>query len=303
MKQITSKLTIFTSIGLSFAAAIFFGSCSKSSSKGTTPPPLIGGYVSSDSVASANLIAYWPFDGNATEKKAGLTGTSTGVTYTAGIRGQAYQGSASGAIQVPLTAGGPFASLQSFSISLWYNDPSQVTSPNHGLFHMYGASDWNLFEIEFERDSTAPGDSVKVHAGFTNPGGPAYKGIVPEALLDTAVNKWVHLVMTYNGGSSTYTLYQDGVPVGVKSAWSNNLYGATPQKIWTDGTATTPMGNLNFATEVPTGLTIGAFPPSITAGNSWAGSFPGKLDELRIYNTALSQQQVAGLYLNGLAGR
>lgn len=301
MKKITSKFTLLAIAGIT-SAAIFLGSCSKSSS-GTPPVVLIGNYASSDSVASANLIAYWPFDGNATEKKAGLIGTSTGVTYTTGMRGQAYQGSVGGAIQVPLTSGGPFAALQSFSVSLWYSDPSQVISPNHGLFHMYGASDWNLFEIEFERDSTAPGDSVKVHAGFTNPGGVTYKAIVPESLMDTAVNKWVHLVMTYDGGSSTYTLYQDGVQLGAKTAWSNNLYGATPAKIWTDGTATTPMGNLSFATEIPTGLTIGAFPPSITAGNSWAGSFPGKLDELRVFSKALSQAEVAGLYLNGLAGR
>ena len=279
------------------------GSCKKSSNPAPTPPPLIGGFVSSDSVEPHALIAYWPFDGNSNEMVGGLSGTATGVTYVKGIRGQAYQGSTGGSIQVPLTATNTaFDSLHSYSVSIWYNDPTQVTSPNHGLFHMYG-TDWNLLELEFERDSTSTGDSVLVHAGFTNPGGVAYKNIIPQALLDTAIGKWVHLVMTYNAGTSMFTLYQDAVPVALLSAWTNGMYANSPIPIWTDGTATVPMGNINFASEIPQGITIGAFPPSITQGNAWAGSFPGMLDELRIYNVALTQQDVTGLYLNGLAGR
>lgn len=301
MKKNTNKWTLgvlsIMSIGILFSA------CSKKSGTTIAPPEPLGGYVSSDSVASANLIAYWPFDGNANDVKGGLSGTATGVTYTTGIRGQAYQGSTSGAIQVPLTSSSAFANLQSFTVSLWYNDPVQVTSPNHGLFHMYGPADWNLLEIEFERDSTSTGDSVRLHAGFTNPGGVDYKGIVPESLMDSAIGKWVNIAMTYDGGSSMYTIYQNGVPIGAKTAWSNGAYAPTPTEIWTDGTATTPMGNLNFSSEVPTGITIGAFPPSITAGNSWAGSFPGMLDELRVYNKALTSAEVKGLYLNGKAGR
>jgi hypothetical protein len=304
MKKITSKSTLFAIGGITLVTLLSIASCSKSSSNATTPPitPL-GGFVSSDSVEPGSLIAYWPFEGNTNELVSGLASTSSGITFTTGIRGQASQGSVGSSIQVPLAANSAFASLASYSVSVWYNDPVQVTSPNHGLFLMYGASDWNLLELEFERDSTSTADSVKVHAGFLNPGGVNYKGIVPEALLDTAVNLWVHLVMTYDGGSSTYTLYQDGVPVAAETAWSNGLYASTPAKIWTDGTATTPMGPISYATEVPTGLTIGAFGPGITQGNSWAGSFPGKMDELRVFKIALSAQDVAGLYLNGRAGR
>jgi hypothetical protein len=308
MKTVKSNLSFLT-LGIVLLALFGMVSCSKSSSGGgggsTTPPvTLLGGFASSDSVEPAALIAYWPFDGSSTEKVAGLVGTATGVTYVTGIRGQAYQGSVGGSLQVPLAAGDvAFDSLHSFTVSVWYNDPSQVISPNHGLFHMYGATDWNLLELEFEPDSTGPADSVRIHAGFTNPGGPTYKGIVPQGLLDTAVAKWVHIVYSYDGPSSTYSLYQDANLVAVQSAWTNGGYSTSPVPIWTDGTATTPMGNLSFATEIPTGITIGAFPPSITAGNAWAGSFPGMLDELRVFNIALTQKDVTGLYLNGQAGR
>jgi Concanavalin A-like lectin/glucanases superfamily len=299
MKNIKSKLNMLAIAGIALAT-ISIASCKKSSGGNSITP--IAGYDSSGAVATANLIAYWPFEGTPNDVKGGLIGTATGVSYTAGIKGQAYQGSTTSSIQIPLTTGNAFASIQSFSLSVWYNDPTQVTTPNHGLFMMSGVSNWNLLELEFERDSTGPADSVKVNAGFNNVDGVNYKGIVPSALLDTAVNRWVHLVLTYDGGSSTYTLYQDGVTVKAQTAWSSGLYASTPAQIWTDGTATVAMGNIGFTADPPTGITIGAFSP-LVAGNSWAGSFPGKLDEIRVYNKALSLSEVAGLYLNGLAGR
>src|ERR1700734_4144221 len=104
MKTVKSKMSFLT---LGIVSLALFGviSCSKSSSGGgsTTPPvTLLGGFASSDSVEPAALIAYWPFDGNSTEKVAGLVGTSTGVTYVTGLRGMAYQGSVGGSLQVPI---------------------------------------------------------------------------------------------------------------------------------------------------------------------------------------------------------
>ena len=81
--------------------------------------PLIGGYASSDSVAAANLIAYFPFDGNANDTKGGMTPTVVGtITYTTGIRGQAYQGAAGA--YATYTPSAAFTSLPSYSFSVWY---------------------------------------------------------------------------------------------------------------------------------------------------------------------------------------
>ena len=51
--------------------------CKKDDGGSTLPP--IGGFNSSSDVASANLVAFWPFEGNFTETKQNLTGTNNGA--------------------------------------------------------------------------------------------------------------------------------------------------------------------------------------------------------------------------------
>ncbi len=268
--------------------------------------PLIGGYASSDSVAAANLIAYFPFNGNANETKGGLTPTVTGtITYTTGIRGQAYQG-AEGAYAT-YTPGAAFTSMPSYSFSVWYQlpatDPSYSTVTNQdtltqGMFFLYGTGDFLLAnEIE-----PFHGDSVRVHAGFKDVASPAFQGFVPEAFNTAAIGKWVHFVATYNGGTSTYVAYQDGVAVGASEAFTNGMF-ITPNPLFTDGSKTTPLGNLGWGAEVPSKVVVGSWPDGLFGQVAAKSTFRGQLDEMRVYNKALTQLEVTGLFLNGKAGR
>src|ERR1700761_3253070 len=92
-------------IGILIAVSGIFGSCSKKSSgggpTGPTAPTNPGGYDSSNQIQSANLIAYFPFNGNDNDVKGGLTGNNTLSTFTAGVKGQAYQGADSSYVIVP----------------------------------------------------------------------------------------------------------------------------------------------------------------------------------------------------------
>jgi hypothetical protein len=81
------------------------------------------------------------------------------------------------------------------------------------------------------------------------------------------LNSWAHVVGTYDG--STATLYVDGVSAGTAS------------------------GTVSVNTTRPLG--IGA----TDAGGSWAGYFPGSLDEVALYTSALSQTRVQAHYLLG----
>src|ERR1019366_4801333 len=203
--------------------------------------PLIGGYASSDSVAAANLIAYFPFDGNANDIKGGMTPTVNGnITYTSGIRGQSYQGAA-GAFAT-YTPSAAFTSLPSYSISLWYqlptSDPSYSPTTGQdtltqGFFFLYGTTTW-LINNDIEQFH---GDSVRMHAGLDDLASPAWQGFVPETFDTNAIGKWVHFVVTYNGGTSTYITYQDGIATGANTAFTNGMY-ITPNPLYTDGTMT-----------------------------------------------------------------
>jgi hypothetical protein len=279
--------------------------------------PLIGGYASSDSVASANLVAYWPFDGNANETKGGLTPTVTGtITYTTGIRGQAYQGAAGA--YATYTPSAAFASLPSYSVSFWYNLPttganfSATTGQDtltQGVLFLYGTSDYLLAnEIEPWR-----GDSVRIHAGFQDFASPAYKGFIPETFDTNAVNNWVHFVVTYNGGTSSYIVYQDALATNANTAFSPNTpagepypypgYFNSPNILYTDGTKTTLLGNLGFTGQTPSKLIVGSWPDGLFGQSAATATFRGQMDELRVYNKALTQLEITGLYLNGKAGR
>lgn len=298
---------------------LILGSCKKTSNNTPAPPVLIGGYASSDSVAAANLVSYFTFNGNVNDTVGNQTGTAVGVTYVPGIRGMAYQGAAGAYATIP--ASSVFSSLGSFSVSVWYSYTNttkpQVPGPGQqnaqGLFFVSGdttGSHGNLLILEADNPSASQfaADSIPIHHGFDNIGGlPGTWQNFTMNSFDTATSKWVHVVMTYDGPSSTYTFYENGVPIDVSSAYgvqtSTSIYNG-PLPVTTGGTQ--PMGSLSFAPDPPKTLFIGTWPPGlygVSATLGANGSFLGAMDELRVYNRALTQAEVVGLYLNGQAGR
>jgi hypothetical protein len=304
MKKVKSELQLIA-IAIIAAAALGIGACSKSSSGGTTPPPgptPIGGYVSSDSVAADALIAYYPFDNNSNDVKGGQTATTVGATYVTGIRGQAYQGATGAYSTVP--SGHAFDSLKSYSVSVWYNLASQPADGDPGgMFFLSGTTNGNLLLLETEHYAPVSGDSVKIHHGFQDPGsaGP-YMNFTMEAFDTAAIGKWVHFVMTYDGPSSTYVVWQNGVQTMNSSAWGKNL----STTLMTNNPGGAPLGNISYAADPPQTVYIGTWPPGlygVSATLGANGSYLGQLDELRVFNRALTQAEVAGLYLNGQANR
>lgn len=309
-----NQISMWAAISFVTGASII-SSCS-SSNNSTPSLPAIGGYNTANDVGNGSLIAYWPFDGNYNETKQNLTGTNNGASFTTGIVGQAYQGS--GASNVLFSnPGTAFNTLNSYTLSVWIKESAQPINDTtksyipgqgaQGIFFVYDkvGAQWNLLHLDLE-PYNAKSDSLKVHAGFNNTGAPNYKGIVPEGYFSGSIGKWTHLVMSYDGSASTYTLYKNGQPVNTTTAWGVNA--PTPTQIYTDATKATPMGNITFK-DAPGGIVIGAFPqavtPSVGFGSPqvWSGNFQGAIDELRVYNRALPQTDVGALYQFGLAGR
>jgi hypothetical protein len=302
MKKITSKFTLLAMAAA--ALAIGISSCSKSSNSGPAGPTPIGGFVSSDSVEQANLIAYWPLDGNVNDVKGGVAGTGVNVTYVNGVRGQAYQGATNGYASFAPNAA--MAGLQSFSLSLWYWQPAQpIGTPNtpQGMFFLADANGADpLVIVENEHFVPISGDSLQIHAGLSFTHATNYKGFIMTTFDTAAIGKWEHFAMTYDGGSSTYIVYQNG-----QAMLNNSAYGVSTSSILLDGpTGSTPQGNINWAATPPVEGTIGTWAPGVfgvspTLGAN--GNWAGKLDEIRLFKVALTPKEVAGLFLNGQAGR
>jgi hypothetical protein len=317
MKTISSKLSFAAIVGMAFASMSIIQSCSSSNNAPSGPPPVtdIGGYPSSDSVAPANLIAYWNFDGTPNEQHLGLPGTANGVTYVSGVRNQAYQGD-SGAyvtVAIPPADSTVFEHLGSYSVSFWYNmadEPYDTLGTNDpaGIFFMSGngsiGNDQAELIYEFEHFGNG-GDTVNFHNGFNNVGNTtaSYQLFVMNAQDTLGLGHWVHMAATYNDTTSTYIVYEDGNEIMNQAAWGLNLVNILYQQ-----QAQTPplQGPITYAGDIPTTFIIGTWPAGLFGVSPAIGQhgwFLGQLDELRLFNIALSQQQVSGLYLNGAAGR
>jgi hypothetical protein len=301
MKTINSKtLFLATTIALAFLG---LASCSKKSSGPSAPTP-IGGFVSSDSVEPGSLIAYWPMDGDVNDHKGGVTGTGVNVTYVAGVRGQAYQGAANA--YASFTPNAAMLGLHSYSLSLWYWQTAQpIGTPNtpQGMFFLADAGGANPdMIVENEHYAPVSGDSLELHAGFTNPKATTYKGFNMTTFDTAAIGKWEHFCMTYDGGTSTYVVYQNG-----QAMLNQSAYGTATSSVLLDGPAgSPPQGNIDYSSAPPVEGTIGTWAPGVygvspTLGSN--GNWVGKLDEIRMFNIALTAKDVAGLYLNGQAGR
>lgn len=318
MKKVKSKFSLYAIAGITLAA-ISVASCSKSSSNGSTPPPgptPIGGYVSSDSVAASNLIAYFPFDADANDHKGSLTATAvgSGVTFSsAGVRGNAYQGAQGSYFTLPVpSGGGAYTNIGSYSESVWFKLAAQDTL-TQGMFFLSGATTQDEMVTEIEPYKPVALDSVKIHTGFDDINAPAYQRFIPETFDTLAIGKWVHLVVTYNSGTSTYTVYQDANATGTNTAFSpappqgapypSPVAYNTPNILYTDGTKAALLGPIGYTADPPKTIIIGSWPDGLFGQVAAKTCFIGQMDELRIYNKALTQQEVSGLFLNGQAGR
>lgn len=259
------------------------------SCKKSEPDPNAG-KTDPSTIATANLIAYFPFDGNATESIASLSPTvQTGVTYVDGRRGQAYQGAELAHLLYTLPAASKMKSLKSFSIGLWFKSPLVAGDPEP-IFFQIGKSDdltWGNLALVLNR-LNATADSLLFKAFFLKTGVEWSGQNVAFGNKSFIINKWMHMVFEYDATTSKYKIFKDGVQVVTNTGVEDRKTGPAPAGV--------PLGDLNFANADV--INIGGWRPKTegTATDAWMGWFKGNLDELRVYDKALSNEEVLALY-------
>lgn len=265
---------------------IVFLSCSKDD----TDPD--AGKTDPSTIATTNLVAYFPFDGNATESIASLTPTmQPNVTYVAGRRGQAYQGANLAHLLYTLPAGSKMKNLTSFAVAFWLKSPLVTGDPEPTIFEI-GKSDglfWGNLKIGMLRlEPTA--DSLSFKTFFLKNGAAWQEQHISYTDNLFLINRWMHLVFTYNQNTSKFEIYKDGVKVVTNDGVENR---------WAAGDDVIPrpaLGALSFLNADK--LNIGAWRPKTEDGatDAWMGWFLGNLDELRVYDKGLSATEVKALY-------
>lgn len=274
-------------LGIALFSGLTFTSCDKEDDDDQDT-----GKIDPGTVAPTNLVAYFPFDGNANEKVANINPTMMpNVNYVAGRRGQAYQGANGAHLLYNLPAGSKMRTLTSFSVATWFKSPL-VTGDPESLFFQIGKSDdlfWGNLSLGLQR-LNATADSLMFKAFFLKTGVPWAPQSVSFSKSTFPINIWMHLVFQYDQATSKYMIYKDGVKVVTNDGVENR---------WAAGDDVNPrpaLGPLAFANADK--INIGAWRPKTegTATDAWMGWFLGNLDELRVYDKALTAAEVLSLY-------
>ena len=218
--------------------------------------------------ANPNSIAYYKMS-DATDQLGNYNGTASNVNFNTegkfGFAG-AFNGSNS-KIDISSPIGNALSNANdNFSVSLWVNWNSITGTAggfNGAIIGNSTGSSYGSFALYSY--GNAAGISVAFERYFNNTGyyNSSYLTAAPFAGV---VGTWYNLVFTYVGSSKTVTTYIDGTAL--------------------------PTYTLNVATGSRTMNSSNSF----GSYNGSSSGLDGKLDQIRIYNSALSAANVTALY-------
>jgi hypothetical protein len=270
MKKINYRLLLL----FAGACGFVFSSCYKKFDTSSYMPAFtVGGFSSTKDIAPANLVGYWSFDDNLIDSVSKTAGTNTGTSFTNGIKGRALQGANNG--YVVFTPGASIQGIKSFTVTSWVNTP-QNTNGIVGILDIANANSfWGNLTVYFENGSSATTGKLKVH--INNNGKDFWLGNYD---LPNPWNTWMNIAVTYDAATSTAKVFVNGSKIATEvSANYGPLVFQNATKI--------VFGTVQFQTT-----------PSLTSATTsqpWASYLTGSLDEVRIYNTALSENDVNAL--------
>lgn len=271
MKNILLKNSL-----LLILSSTLLASCYKSfDSKSYQPQFTINGYASSADIGSGSLVGYWSFDGSYVDSVSGTAATGISTSFSNGFKGQALQGAANGYVISDLP--NAIKNLKSFTIDFWINTPQNTGGIIAPIVISKTDDFWGALDMFYENGSTASTANFKIHfkgqseVWFTN------------GNLANPWGAWQNIAVTYDASTSTFTLFQGGTSVATTTA---------------DG-----LGDLVFpstATSLIFGTEQFQCSPSLgTAGGTqdWASYLTGQMDEVRIYDKALSPSDLQALII------
>ena len=215
------------------------------------------------------LNAYYSFNGNSNDESGGgNAGTVNGATLTTDRFGTTNSAYSFDGLTNYIQLASPFyngaSTLDELSYSYWIN-PSNITS-NMGVLH---------YDSYWRQKHSVIGANGEVSWGGANPS--TYMGIT-SATNTIVPGQWQHIVLVFS--SSTLSLYLNG-----------NLLNtiATPQPLMDYQQVIS--GNSNGTNKI-------GCRTSVSLGNY--SFFDGKIDDIGIWNRALTECEIQDLYYSGI---
>jgi hypothetical protein len=249
------------------------------------------GKVDPSTIATANLIAYFPFeDAVSPEVGAGITYASKGAStsFAAGRRGKAFVGKDDGTsfLVFNLGSGNKLTAATEYTLAGWLRLPKADAA--RGIFHVNGGDPgMGSLGLFTDNSNNFEGDSVNIKTYLFNTT-TDWKGqdYVSHAYL---ANVWTHVVVLYRKSTSTIELYANG-----KLLASNPRFGGPDPDDNPDTDNQPALGSLTLD---PASNKI-YFGKWHDEGNpeDWKKSPAVSIDEFRIYDKALTEAEVQSLY-------
>ena len=299
----TAKIALFLVSACLLLGMLSLNSCKKSSSL-----PQIDGYDNSDQVASTYLKAHWTFDDTYNEALSSTAPSNKygGYSFATGQIGKALSLSAGTLVYPSIAAIGGANSLSAFSVSLWVNvKDNKGGGALEGFTSFFGIIPTNVADIwgnvmACAETSRHPASSdtleLKNYLNTTMPDN-SQSGQDNIAQLNTGdgtgqwfhgAGKWSHYVMTWDGTTHMFMLYGNGVSCGAYT-----LRGTTPALVMR--TPCQPVFGSLAANDI--GFA------NAGARQGWNPMATCLIDDVRVFNTTLTQADVNALYALGQAGR
>jgi len=224
------------------------------------------------------LVAYWSFDNPSDaghdDSGNGNDGSPVGgVTSTTGVLGGAVHLDGTGYINVPDSPSLDLPGGRGTIAAFIRVDPASNMSNEFGVSKESSSSYPSTIAYELLVRETASGKMVEECVISDGTSCDSISNVDGESLKDSL---WHHIALTWSGPGGKFVLYRDGVEV-IQLAQT-----------------------ISTINNIPEPVLIGAFrwnvPPGILR------IMLGDIDEVRIYNRALSEQEIQQLYQNQPSG-
>lgn len=242
--------------------------------------------ISNEYVPRENEIFYIPFEGGLIMN---LVDNSPGEgfgnpTFVQGAARDAIELDAANSTYITFPENDGLRNLQSFTVSYWtYVDfVDEDENGNHdgvvGFVNLANTTRfWGNINTYMDNSSLTEGADMRIQ--ITNGESDQFVTGLPRQM--DIFNQWSHHVVTYNDSDKSIKYYINGVEIAdVAAGWDTSFaFQDVGQLV---------LGCLHFQTNPSSTSATGAQP--------WASYLTGELDEIRIFNVALSSGDVTALF-------
>lgn len=235
--------------------------------------------------APAGLAAWWQAEGNANDSANANAGTMIGsAVYASGKVGLSFSFNGSNAcLNIPASSSLDVGNGNGLTVETWIN-PADVLQAHpiiqwndaSASYPYFGASFW--ISVPPTNGGTGSGCLLVDLKSTTG----AHRMVCSTPGIISA-SAWQHVAATYDKTSGVAVLYLNGVPILQTNL--GNITPATSQDLWI-GREQNQIGNDKMH--------------SIGNGQAW---FEGQIDELSIYNRALSALEIQSVFNADIDGK